>query len=137
VPKPAARGDEIFPKPPETKAAEAQIRHGEIKFIEQCSWCHVLGASVTPDLRKLPLEVHDLFKDILLKGALAPRGMERFDDLLSDADADKIHAYLINQSWLAYKVQEQSKTKRRCPMPTIVTAVAIKGRSPRPCLLAA
>jgi quinohemoprotein ethanol dehydrogenase len=97
VPKPAARGDEIFPKPPETKAAEAQIRHGEIKFIEQCSRCHVLGACVTPDLRKLPLEVHDLFKDILLKGALAPRGMERFDDLLSEADAGAIHAYLINQ----------------------------------------
>src|SRR5450759_3004940 len=55
------------------------------------------AVGMTPDLRKLPLEVHDLFKDILLKGALAPRGMERFDDLLSEADAGAIHAYLINQ----------------------------------------
>jgi hypothetical protein len=36
--------------------------------------------------------------------------MERFDDVLK-ADVDAIHAYLIDQSWQAYKVQEQSKTK--------------------------
>jgi quinohemoprotein ethanol dehydrogenase len=66
---------------------------------------------LTPDLRKLSLEVHDLFKDILLKGAFAPRGMERFDDVLNEADVDAIHAYLIDQSWQAYKVQERSKTK--------------------------
>ena len=109
VPKLAARSDAFFPKPPDTKATEAQIGYGEIKFIEQCSRCHALGVGLTPNLRKLSLEVHDLFKDILLKGA--PRGMERFDDVLNEADVDAIHAYLIDQSWQAYKVQEQSKTK--------------------------
>jgi len=32
--------------------------------------------------------------------------MERFDDLLSEQDADNIHAYLIDQAWLAYRAQQ-------------------------------
>ena len=31
-------------------------------------------------------------------GAYAPKGMGRFDDVLSAADADAIHAYLIDQA---------------------------------------
>ena len=42
----------------------------------------------------------------MLKGVLAPVGMERFDDLLSEKDVDDIHAYLIDQSWIAYRDQE-------------------------------
>lgn len=42
----------------------------------------------------------------MLRGALAPAGMERFDDILSDKDADDIHAYLIEQSWIAYRAQQ-------------------------------
>jgi hypothetical protein len=32
--------------------------------------------------------------------------MERFDDILSDKDVENIHAYLIDQSWIAYRAQE-------------------------------
>jgi quinohemoprotein ethanol dehydrogenase len=32
---------------------------------------------------------------------LAPLGMGRFDDVLSRADAEAIHAYIIDQSWQA------------------------------------
>ena len=46
------------------------------------------------------------FKDIVLRGVLAPAGMERFDDLLSEQDADNIHAYLIDQTWVAYRAQQ-------------------------------
>jgi quinohemoprotein ethanol dehydrogenase len=106
VPTPAPRVDEPFAKPPAQTAAKAQIDAGEIKFIEECSRCHVLGPSTTPDLRKLNAGLHAAFKDIVLKGVLAPAGMERFDDILSDKDVDNIHAYLIDQSWVAYKQQE-------------------------------
>src|SRR6478736_6085946 len=82
VPKPPARSDEPFPKPPENTASAAEIEHGEIKFIEQCSRCHVFGPSVTPDLRKMPDEINAQFKNIVLKGAFAPFGMESFDDIL-------------------------------------------------------
>jgi quinohemoprotein ethanol dehydrogenase len=50
--------------------------------------------------------LHAAFKDIVLKGVLAPAGMERFDDILSEKDVDNIHAYLIDQSWVAYREQE-------------------------------
>jgi quinohemoprotein ethanol dehydrogenase len=70
----------------------------------------VLGPSITPDLRKLSPGLHQLFKDIVLHGAVAPTGMERFDDLLSEADADNIHAYLIDESWKAYQAQQSALT---------------------------
>src|SRR5262249_14171631 len=65
VPKPRVRNDEPFPKPSEEEASSAEIEAGETKFIEQCSRCHILGPNITPDLRKMPQEVHDKFKDIL------------------------------------------------------------------------
>jgi quinohemoprotein ethanol dehydrogenase len=108
VPKPTARNDESFPEPPANLASPAEIEAGETKF-EQCSRCHTLGPNITPDLRKMPPEVHDKFKDISLGGAFAPRGMESFDDILSEKDIENIHAYLINQSWQAYRQQEVPK----------------------------
>src|SRR5208282_228034 len=92
----------------------ASISAGEIKFIEECSRCHVLGPSTTPDLRKLSTGLHAAFKDIVLHGALAPNGMERFDDLLSEQDADDVHAYLIDQSWQAYRAQQAAHETGRC-----------------------
>jgi quinohemoprotein ethanol dehydrogenase len=109
VPTPAARVEEPFAKPPAATATQAQIDAGEIKFIEECSRCHVFGPSSTPDLRKLNAGLHAAFKDIVLKGVLAPAGMERFDDILSDRDVDNIHAYLIDQSWAAWRQQEGGK----------------------------
>ena len=109
VPTPDARGDEPFPRPPENTASPEQIVQGEIKFTEQCNRCHVFGPSITPDLRKLPSEVHTEFKNIVLKGDFAPLGMESFADVLSEADVDAIHAYLIDQAWQGYNAQEKAK----------------------------
>ena len=106
VPPPPPRTEEPFSKPPPETAGQAQIDAGELKFVSECSRCHVLGPSSTPDLRKLNDGLHAAFKDIVLKGVLAPSGMERFDDILSERDVDDIHAYLINQSWAAYREQE-------------------------------
>ena len=106
VPPPPPRVDEPFPEPPLQTADAASIRAGEVTFVAECSRCHVLGPSSTPDLRKLGAGLHAAFKDIVLRGALAPNGMERFDDLLSERDADNVHAYLIDQSWNAYRTQE-------------------------------
>ena len=108
VPMPPARIEPPFPKPPEQKASQAQIDAGEVTFIEQCTRCHQLGPSTTPDLRTLNDGLHAQFKDILLRGILAPAGMERFNDIVSDKDADNVHAYLIEQSWIAYRAQESA-----------------------------
>ncbi len=106
VPTPPARVEDPFPEPPPQTATAAEVSAGEVLFIQECSRCHVFGPSSTPDLRKLNPGLHAAFKEILLKGALAPSGMERFDDILSDKDADDIHAYLIDQSWQAYRAQQ-------------------------------
>jgi quinohemoprotein ethanol dehydrogenase len=112
VPLPPARREERFTKPPVQTATKAQIDAGELKFIEECSRCHVFGPSSTPDLRKLNDGLHAAFKDIVLKGILAQAGMERFDDILSEKDVDNIHAYLIDQSWAGYKEQEGAAAQR-------------------------
>jgi quinohemoprotein ethanol dehydrogenase len=111
VPAPPARTTEPFAKPPVQNASKASIQAGEVKFIEECSRCHTLGLSTTPDLRRLNPGLHAAFKDIVLHGVLAPAGMERFDDLLSEPDVDNIHAYLIDQSWSAYRAQEAAAHK--------------------------
>jgi quinohemoprotein ethanol dehydrogenase len=106
VPMPPPRVEGPFEKPPAATATKAEIDAGELKFVEECSRCHVLGPSSTPDLRKLNDGLHAAFKDIVLKGLLAPAGMERFDDILSEQDVENIHAYLIDQSWVAYREQQ-------------------------------
>jgi len=108
VPTPPPRVEGRFEKPPMSTATKADIDAGELKFVEECSRCHVLGPSSTPDLRKLNDGLHAAFKDIVLKGVLAQAGMERFDDILSEKDVDNIHAYLIDQSWIAYREQESA-----------------------------
>jgi quinohemoprotein ethanol dehydrogenase len=106
VPPPPARAAEPFPPPPESRATKAEIELGEVKFQEQCSRCHVFGPSVTPDLRKLTPELHSAFKDIVLNGLFAAQGMEKFGDLLSDAEIEAIHAYLIDQQRQAYGAEQ-------------------------------
>ena len=98
-----------FPKPPDTRGTPDQLTLGEVRFVEQCSRCHVFGTSVTPDLRKLPPEIHSIFKNIVLGGAFAPAGMESFSDILSESDVDAIHTYLIDQAWQGYNEQEKSR----------------------------
>jgi quinohemoprotein ethanol dehydrogenase len=111
VPTPTPRIDEPFLEPPAQGADAASVAAGEVKFIEECSRCHVLGPSSTPDLRRLSPGLHAAFKDIVLHGALAPNGMERFDDILSEQDVDHIHAYLIDQGWVAYRAQQAAAGK--------------------------
>jgi quinohemoprotein ethanol dehydrogenase len=105
VPTPPLRTDAAFPEPPPSTVSDAVIAAGEVKFFEDCAGCHAFGPNITFDLRQLPLGIHGMFNDIVLRGALAPLGMERFDDLLSEDDANAIHAYLISESWKAYSAQ--------------------------------
>lgn len=108
VPMPRKLGPTIFSKPPTRTASKTAINRGEVLFVQECSRCHVLGVSVTPDLRTIPLGQNGFLERVVLKGALAQGGMEKFDDLLSEADVQAIRAYLIDQAWQAYREQERS-----------------------------
>jgi quinohemoprotein ethanol dehydrogenase len=107
VPVPPVRVDPPFPQPPASQATAEQLTLGEVKFVEQCSRCHQFGPSITPDLRKLTAETHAAFKDIVLHGARAALGMGNFSDLISETDADAIHAYLIDQQAKGFAEQEK------------------------------
>jgi quinohemoprotein ethanol dehydrogenase len=60
------------------------------------------GGGVIKDLRHMDAATHQVFKAIVLQGARESLGMGNFSDVLSEADADAVHAYLIqraNQDW--------------------------------------
>jgi quinohemoprotein ethanol dehydrogenase len=60
---------------------------------------------------------HGIFNSIVLAGVYAPKGMGRFDDVLSPADAEALHAYLIDQAWQlkAEVARTPSATAPRAP----------------------
>ena len=103
VPKPPEVVDAPFLKPTVARASLKQAAQGEILYNRVCSRCHVFGRGVLPDLRRFSPPNDELFYDIVLNGTYLPKGMGRFDDTLTRADVEAIHAYLINQAWDAYE----------------------------------
>ncbi len=98
-PLPPPVSDPPPPTPPPRHATAAQLRAGEVLYNRYCMRCHVFGRGILPDLRRLDRATHALFDSIVLGGAYAPKGMGRFDDVLSAGDAAAIHAYIIDQAW--------------------------------------
>lgn len=107
-PAPLAVAGPIPEPPPQTGDAAATELGGKL-FGQFCTSCH---GDIYPtgsfDLRRLSAASHAAFKDIVLHGQRLPLGMPRFDDLLTDADADAIHAYLIDHAWASYRAQQGS-----------------------------
>jgi quinohemoprotein ethanol dehydrogenase len=103
--KPAALTEQPFAQPIARFGAASQLAQGEVLYNRYCSRCHAMGRGLLPDLRRLTPELHAIFPDIVLKGALVPLGMARFDDVLSPDDVTAIHAYLVDQAWVAFESQ--------------------------------
>ncbi len=98
TPKPAEFTEAHYAPPPREGNATT-IAQGELLYNRYCSRCHAFGRALLPDLRRLSPEIHGIFYEIVLKGALRANGMARWDDVLSRADAEAIHAYLVDQQW--------------------------------------
>jgi quinohemoprotein ethanol dehydrogenase len=98
-PLPPLRSEIPLPERPARPADTAQIEAGEVLYNRFCARCHAFGRGILPDLRRLEPATHGIFNSIVLGGAYAPKGMGRFDDVLSPADAEAVHAYLIDQAW--------------------------------------
>jgi quinohemoprotein ethanol dehydrogenase len=92
-----------LPPPPYLRATEDQVKKGQKIYAETCSRCHGVDArDGVKDLRWMTPETHKAFNDIVLGGQRAAQGMASFKDLLTQADADAVHAYLIaraNEDW--------------------------------------
>jgi quinohemoprotein ethanol dehydrogenase len=97
VPLPEARQEVSIGTAPQQQASAADIQRGTLLYASYCGRCHVFGAGILPDLRKLPQGIHSMFENIVLRGALSPLGMARFDDVLNEHDVKQIHAYLIDE----------------------------------------
>jgi quinohemoprotein ethanol dehydrogenase len=105
VPKPPKRTAEPFAKPPAPEGTATSVAAGEVLYNRFCARCHVFGVGLLPDLRRLSPATQRLFYEIVLNGAYRAKGMARWDDVLSRADAEAIHAYLVAQAGVAYEQQ--------------------------------
>ena len=94
-----------MPKPPASTAPVDEITRGSQLYGDVCGNCHGFNAvsgGTIPDLRYMTPETHAQFKDIVLGGIRLANGMASFADVLSEADAEAIHAYVIsraNEDW--------------------------------------
>jgi len=90
-------------EPPARTGTRADIDAGRKLFAENCAHCHTnAGRGPAPDLRRSTSATHAAFQQIVRDGALQPRGMPRWDDLMSEHDVDQIHAYVIDLAWQLY-----------------------------------
>jgi quinohemoprotein ethanol dehydrogenase len=108
-------------QPPPAQAAgvtPATIAQGMALFMGNCALCHAnQPRSITPDLRRMSEGSHRAFRQIVLEGLLIANGMPRWDDRLSPADADSIHAYLIDLQGKT-RAEELEKRRRGLPLDT-------------------
>jgi quinohemoprotein ethanol dehydrogenase len=92
--------------PAKVTAAAAQLQAGERTFFSQCARCH--GGGVIPDLRRSVTYLDELnFRAIVLEGKLQPRGMGRFDDILSDDDVTNLRQYLLSEAHQLFKEEQR------------------------------
>jgi quinohemoprotein ethanol dehydrogenase len=120
------------PKPPAQIADQGTIRKGsELYGTFVCDGCHSPGTDgsgawvlngAIPDLRYMPPEAHQQWYSIVLSGRDWKQGMPGFADppkfafphmRMTKQDADAIHAYVIDQSWKAYRNEQDNAHNRR------------------------
>ena len=110
------------PKPPKQNASPEKVQQGQRvynKFF--CQKCHSPDADGSgawaldgevPDLRYMPLSVHQRFNAIVLGGSNQKRGMPKYGTPpgwpwinagMTQEEADALHAYLIDVQWKTYK----------------------------------
>ena len=74
--------------------ARTDCERSSALYERNCALCHASGRA--PDLTRMSKATHDEFLDILLKGTRTARAMPSFEKVLSQADVQAIHAFVIN-----------------------------------------
>ena len=108
----------VAPAPPPQIAGTtpAVLARGQGLFMSNCVLCHSnQHRSITPDLRRMQPATHQAFKQIVLKGLLQANGMPRWDDVLTEADANALHAYLIDLQ-AKTRAEEMKKVQKGLPL---------------------
>ncbi len=99
---PAMPATKNYPQtPPSLEMSQQDIDRGQALFNRFCSRCHGMNAvsdGSVPDLRHLEPVWHENFQRVVREGMMEEAGMPRFDDVLDEADARRVQAYLIERS---------------------------------------
>ena len=93
--------DRRIPEQAPVTASAADLKRGEELYTLVCTGCHgnlAKSNGVVPDLRLMTDERHAAFNDIVLGGALRGNGMASFADFLNEADAERVHSYIISRA---------------------------------------
>jgi quinohemoprotein ethanol dehydrogenase len=102
LPELADAGPELV-RPDDASVGASVVSQGEQLYAQHCATCHGEAArGGIKDLRRMSPATHREFLDIVLHGARREKGMASFDDVLSEADAKAVHAYLArraNEDW--------------------------------------
>ena len=101
--------DRSIPEPPEQFGSAADVEAGNQLYHAYCFLCHGGGArsdGVIPDLRMMQASSHDVFDQIVRDGLLEQNGMAAFGDVLSQAQARQIQAYIIQRASEDYAAQD-------------------------------
>lgn len=93
-----------IPAPPATHEPAREVTAGAVLYSAHCAVCHGQNAvgSGAKDLRHLTARVHAEFDNIVLGGKLKKSGMAPFKGVLSKAQVEAIHAFVIaraQQDW--------------------------------------
>jgi quinohemoprotein ethanol dehydrogenase len=101
-------------QPPASTATPEQIATGAAKFAQTCGICHGLlarglGQAFIPDLRYSVGDIHDMYNDIVLEGALEQNGMASFADILDEQDVDDLRAYVIFEANILWDSQNAAE----------------------------
>jgi quinohemoprotein ethanol dehydrogenase len=119
------------PEPPAQTFDTETIELGRTLYNKHfCSDCHspeadgsgawILDGGI-PDLRYMPLAVHQQWNAIVLNGSRRRFGMPGFGQpagfpvvtrKMTQKEADAIHAYIIDLSWKAYNEEQASRVKQ-------------------------
>lgn len=84
------------------------VDYGQVMYQRHCSWCHGDGlrtGGLNPDLRWSSPQIHAIWEQIVIDGALAPVGMVGFKDYLSTGDAEAIRQYVLSEAIRVYSLQ--------------------------------
>jgi quinohemoprotein ethanol dehydrogenase len=94
------------PAPPDTEIKEELAKKGMAIYVSYCETCHGgfgdRHLSQHPDLSKLPIAKHKLFREIVLGGILAQNGMANFSNSLTEEDVEAIHHFLMKKQREAF-----------------------------------
>ena len=107
---PSGKKLEPFAKPPAPEPNPTLARTGQgIWDANGCELCHgvqaIGGIGSVPDLRRIGAARLDLFPQIVRDGLLRTNGMPEFGDTIRDDELRALRAYILQQAWLAYRMQ--------------------------------